>query len=295
MRQIGLSEHVDVFNMKNPDEKSLFEKNRHIHVNTVRLRLFRSVCTLSSFQASFLFRYLDASPAASDDRYEEDASRRVPGSVQRRRGFLATRYFPIHSQALFTTFASVAPPFAPQLFRDSFFVWLFFRLLSPPLRPLEMRLIDLEADPSSLFQFDVSKPAKQLDVVFDYSTGQIVGFEEIDTEKGQTATNSTSLLREPGSASDFIRGNSEAAPFLPGGYDREPSQGKAAGKSKQPAGGFDERDPIIAGLEFGISWDQSGAAQIVSEKDISLLATKGTSTSNPHRLQFAFSRSPFAA
>lgn len=55
----------------------------------------------------------------------------------------------------------------------------------------------------------------------DLVTGKVIGFEEEKAEEvaqGE-ATDSTSLLREPGAAEDFSHGSQEYIPFRPGGVD----------------------------------------------------------------------------
>jgi hypothetical protein len=79
-----------------------------------------------------------------------------------------------------------------------------------------MRLLDLKDDIASMFQVDLSRSTKGHDVTFDYSTGRINGYIEVDADAGSTAGMSTALTREPGAAEDFVRGSSTAAPFRPG-------------------------------------------------------------------------------
>jgi hypothetical protein len=138
-----------------------------------------------------------------------------------------------------------------------------------------MRLIDIEPDVSSLFQVELSKPTKQLDVVFDYSTGHIIGYVQVDVDAASTSTTSASIMREPAAASDFIRGNSESSPFMPGGYDstEAPRTSKASSLPE-----LDSNDPTIPGLGFGLMWDKDGISHVVSEKEASILSRKGTST-----------------
>jgi len=59
---------------------------------------------------------------------------------------------------------------------------------------------------------------KHLDLKFDFSSGHVVGFEEVDTQANGDSVSSSSLQREAGSFLDMVRGSSTASPFMPGGY-----------------------------------------------------------------------------
>ncbi|KAI9141382.1 antiviral helicase [Paraphysoderma sedebokerense] len=81
---------------------------------------------------------------------------------------------------------------------------------------------DVMPDYHDLLYIEPSKPRTTLQLQRHGLDSQVTGFTEIPLQSTVlTAKTSTSLLREPGERSGFVRGKSSYVPFAPGGLDQE--------------------------------------------------------------------------
>ena len=122
---------------------------------------------------------------------------------------------------------------------------------------------------SDLYHLEPSRATLTLDVVTDPQTGEIRGFREIEVgDATSTATNSTSLVRAPGSLDDFARGSSQNLPFKPGGLTEESQQAyETRVASLQAALDFSQGlRSTPPGFERGLAFDAKTGAPTVAEK-----------------------------
>ncbi|XP_011863393.1 PREDICTED: helicase SKI2W [Vollenhovia emeryi] len=77
-----------------------------------------------------------------------------------------------------------------------------------------------KADVLSLLEFDLAPVSTTLKFDRDPITGKIGEIQEVSMQgAGETARNSMSMTRAPGSLADGVRGNPSNIPFWPGGFD----------------------------------------------------------------------------
>lgn len=108
-------------------------------------------------------------------------------------------------------------------------------------------------------------------MITDPQTGEIRGFREVEVaDTTATATNSTSLVRAPGSLDDFARGSSQNLPFKPGGLNDDSQQAyETRVASLQTAAAFDPQAlrRIPPGLDRGLSFDAKTGAKVQPSGD----------------------------
>ncbi|KAK9679429.1 Antiviral helicase ski2, partial [Basidiobolus ranarum] len=114
---------------------------------------------------------------------------------------------------------------------------------------------------TNLLLSEPSKPATKIDFVRDPLSDQINGYEETAIpESALTASNSTSLQREPGVMNDFVRGRAGNFPFAPGGleYDimAETVEDIAKGIEKSLSLHEDEILSIPPGFDRGLALEE---------------------------------------
>jgi hypothetical protein len=159
-----------------------------------------------------------------------------------------------------------------------------------------------------MFDVELSRPTKTYDVTFDYSTGAVNGYLEVDMDGGSTSSSSMSMTREPGAAEDFVRGSATAAPFKPG--SRSPRGcaavycdtfsnalclgGHTSSRSRKATARADldlasliasdsgdrlefstlKEDSVLPGLGFGITFDKDNKpCKVLSDEELNKLAT----------------------
>ncbi|XP_070532118.1 superkiller complex protein 2-like [Ptychodera flava] len=109
----------------------------------------------------------------------------------------------------------------------------------------------------NLYHMDSCPVQSTLQVKRKPTTGELLGYEEVDVvDTGISAKNSTSLARPPGPLSEAVRGSSTNFPFWPGGMD-EPSLDVIT-KSLESATVDLEHDleTVPPGFECGMSFEE---------------------------------------
>jgi hypothetical protein len=153
-----------------------------------------------------------------------------------------------------------------------------------------MGLIEVDVGLQPL-DFSLSKPTRDIDLVFDYSSGKVVGIQEVDVVMS-SLDGSSSMQREMGAAKDFVRGSSNNAPFLPGGLQKrdraaKPSRSDIKKAQKDvsayasietsPLFDFSNVSPILPGHKIGVTYDANGVASLVHAEGSSSTSSEQSS------------------
>eukprot|EP00123_Amoebidium_parasiticum_P012625 comp21482_c0_seq1/m.29748 comp21482_c0_seq1/g.29748 ORF comp21482_c0_seq1/g.29748 comp21482_c0_seq1/m.29748 type:complete len:1272 (-) comp21482_c0_seq1:29-3844(-) len=118
-----------------------------------------------------------------------------------------------------------------------------------------------------MYGLEVSAQHTAVELSRDMATGEVIGYHEVAISgDNRTAMNSTSLLRAPAPASDFVRGKTTYMPFTPGGMSVVDVRTELAEKKVQEMARAEpvdfEHDLLYVppGFDVGMMFDDGGKA-----------------------------------